>query len=175
MIPNVRGYFSHDGASAQPSAMGGMRPWPPARYQPADTMPHATEEDAFLTETSAAATSLMISNIPCRVSQERVIEAVNRLGFEGAYDFVYIPTGCRTGPKRSLNMGYGFINFISPELASRFAQAFDGYRFEGSVGLRGCTCRPARAQGFRANVRFAAQSILRHGYRHGYGKPMLLI
>jgi hypothetical protein len=74
----------------------------------------------------------MIKNIPCRCSQANILDAVEEVGFSGAYDFFYLP--CRNGLPNSKkqNYGYAFINFKTSELSFRFAQRI----LEGTTTVR---------------------------------------
>eukprot|EP00929_Paragymnodinium_shiwhaense_P053899 TRINITY_DN2701_c0_g1_i4.p1 TRINITY_DN2701_c0_g1~~TRINITY_DN2701_c0_g1_i4.p1 ORF type:complete len:198 (-),score=30.67 TRINITY_DN2701_c0_g1_i4:388-939(-) len=65
-----------------------------------------------------AASTLMMQNLPGRCQRVEVLCAVDKLGFEGLYDFFYMPQRNATG--RSQNYGYAFINFTEPATCSRF-------------------------------------------------------
>lgn len=100
---------------------------------------------------SDATTTMMICNIPCRVSTETLIEAIEAVGFGGTYEFLHLP--CRYGQEASSNLGYGFVNFLKQEDAAKFAVAFEGYHFEGSRSVKKCTVKVASFQGFNANAK----------------------
>eukprot|EP00929_Paragymnodinium_shiwhaense_P076467 TRINITY_DN39326_c0_g1_i1.p1 TRINITY_DN39326_c0_g1~~TRINITY_DN39326_c0_g1_i1.p1 ORF type:complete len:206 (-),score=38.30 TRINITY_DN39326_c0_g1_i1:487-1104(-) len=65
-------------------------------------------------------TSLMIKNIPSRAMETEVIGAVDAAGFQGLYDFFYLPMPRIKNVKTVSNRGYGFINFKDPEGSKRF-------------------------------------------------------
>mmetsp|Transcript_59800 Transcript_59800/g.110688 ORF Transcript_59800/g.110688 Transcript_59800/m.110688 type:complete len:253 (-) Transcript_59800:300-1058(-) len=67
-------------------------------------------------------TTLMLANIPTRVSQEMLMEKIDELGFEDCYDFVYTPRVLKSGFGR----GYAFINFCTSHLAWQFASQMNG-------------------------------------------------
>eukprot|EP00929_Paragymnodinium_shiwhaense_P088513 TRINITY_DN4882_c1_g1_i1.p1 TRINITY_DN4882_c1_g1~~TRINITY_DN4882_c1_g1_i1.p1 ORF type:complete len:204 (-),score=28.65 TRINITY_DN4882_c1_g1_i1:329-883(-) len=69
-------------------------------------------------QATVAASTLMLQNLPSRCTRDEVLRAVDKLGFEGLYDFFYLPQRSRTG--RSQNYGYAFINFIEPADCRRF-------------------------------------------------------
>jgi hypothetical protein len=98
-------------------------------------------------------TTVMLCNIPCRVSLEEIEQAVAFLGFEGTYDLLHAP-----GPKRrhrnissTTNIGYAFINFQHPEHAQRFINVFDGFHFVGRQSDKLGVAKFARIQGFQNN------------------------
>jgi len=93
-------------------------------------------------------TTMMIRHIPCAVTVEGLIEAVESVGFAGLYDLVHLPMGCRRDTLRSSNLGYGFINFRTPAAAELFPQKFRGYSFQGSSSQKVIAVQPARVQGF---------------------------
>jgi hypothetical protein len=99
-------------------------------------------------------TTLMLCDLPCRVPIEHLLKAINSFGFQGTYDFVYMPT--RIATKRSKkdvsNLGYAFVNFKKASDATRFASAFAGHAFAGVCSPKQTTVKPAVCQGYTANV-----------------------
>jgi len=96
--------------------------------------------------------TLMICNIPCRITQHQLVEVINVMGFNAKYDFLYLPTGGRSSTVGSSNLGYGFINFTDPSDADPFTQCFTNYQFEGTSSTKVCTVRPAHIQGLENNI-----------------------
>merc|ERR1712048_948140 len=68
-------------------------------------------------------TSAMLQHIPTEYTREDVLELIDRQGFAGLYDFVYVPISFQT----ELNHGYAFINLTTSENAERFQTHFDGF------------------------------------------------
>lgn len=93
-------------------------------------------------------TTVMLKNIPCRKCQEEVMMHIDRKDFGGRYDFFYLPRDV----KFRANLGYAFINFLSPEDASRFQTEMNGYRFAGSGSSKACIVVPAHVQGLVNNL-----------------------
>jgi len=96
--------------------------------------------------------TLMIRNIPCRVTQQQLLDVVDAMGFSGKYNFLYLPTGGRSSTAGSSNLGYGFINFMDPSDAVHFTHSFKDYQFEGTSSTKVCTVRPAHIQGLQNNI-----------------------
>jgi hypothetical protein len=94
------------------------------------------------------ATTVMLRNIPNRYTAEEVLAEMLAVGFEGLFDFFYLPIDFTT--KR--NRGYSFINFREAAEAWRFVQAFHGERLTRYATQKILEVSPALTQGFEANV-----------------------
>lgn len=90
----------------------------------------------------------MLRNIPNRYTPEELLDEMIQRGFEGAFDFFYLPTDFVT----KKNKGYGFLNLRSPILAEVFRQAFDQQRLTRYVTQKVLEMSPAVTQGLDANV-----------------------
>jgi hypothetical protein len=77
------------------------------------------------TEKAAPPTTLMIRNIPSRLSQQDLVLELQDLGFAGTFDFLYIPIDKNT----LSNVGYAFVNFVEPIWAKKCMETFQNYRF----------------------------------------------
>merc|ERR1712113_258789 len=93
-------------------------------------------------------TTMMLKNIPCRKTQEEVIALIDQNGFQDQYDFFYLPRDV----KFRANLGYAFINFVTPEDAANFSKELNGYRFSGSGSTKACAVVPAHVQGLVNNL-----------------------
>mmetsp|Transcript_123971 Transcript_123971/g.193512 ORF Transcript_123971/g.193512 Transcript_123971/m.193512 type:complete len:366 (-) Transcript_123971:82-1179(-) len=94
--------------------------------------------------------TMMICNIPCRVSQDDLIDAIESSGFASTFDSVYMPH--RFGQSNS-NLGYAFVHFYLWEDAACFALAFEGYRFTSKGSTKACTVKVASCQGSNGSRR----------------------
>jgi len=94
--------------------------------------------------------TMMMCNIPCRVSHCDFIEALDSNGFGSCYEFVHLP--CRYMREES-NLGYGFVHFFREADAERFALAFEGYHFSQKGSTKTCTVKIADCQGHDANAK----------------------
>jgi hypothetical protein len=92
--------------------------------------------------------SLMICNLPCRLQQDDLVEAIESIGFAGLFEKVHIP--CRQSDS---NLGYAFVHFLQQKHAESFALAFEGYRFTHKGSTKVCTVKAADCQGNERNRR----------------------
>ncbi|KAF4676028.1 hypothetical protein FOL47_006829 [Perkinsus chesapeaki] len=74
-------------------------------------------------------TTVMLRNIPNKLSQMDIANAVKHEGFLGEFDFFYSPLDFKSGS----NLGYAFINFTSHEVAVRFRDTIAGVLLARSV------------------------------------------
>jgi hypothetical protein len=92
-------------------------------------------------------TTVMLRNIPCRYSQDELLEEMKQLNLP--VNFLYLPPA-RHSPG---NLGYSFINFEHAKDAETFINAWEGHvwYFQPKSKKRGSPCY-ATLQGFKANV-----------------------
>eukprot|EP00931_Biecheleriopsis_adriatica_P099409 TRINITY_DN7390_c0_g1_i8.p1 TRINITY_DN7390_c0_g1~~TRINITY_DN7390_c0_g1_i8.p1 ORF type:complete len:576 (-),score=127.16 TRINITY_DN7390_c0_g1_i8:111-1769(-) len=92
-------------------------------------------------------TTMMIKKIPTNVGQMDLLEELNISGFAGSYDFCYLPCNF----KSSANKGFAFVNFMSPAIAMKFVDSWNGRaRFTPAAQLSVST---ADLQGLQANLK----------------------
>lgn len=94
------------------------------------------------------ATTLMFRNIPNKYTREMLLEEIGEKGFNGKYDFFYLPIDFRN----RCNVGYAFINFISQKEAETFKYAFQGQQLKEFNSAKVCKITVAKVQGRDANV-----------------------
>lgn len=68
-------------------------------------------------------TTVMMRNIPKEYSRTTVLEILDGQGFNGCYDFIYLPIDFRS----NISFGYAFINFVTSEEAERFREHFQDF------------------------------------------------
>lgn len=97
-------------------------------------------------------TTLMVSDLPGKLSMEKLVAAMDQNGFANTYDLVYMPPrkGCRYEKRVKSNLGFAFVNFKAPEYASSFANLFYSFVFPGYE--KTSSVRVAKHQGFQANL-----------------------
>ena len=97
-------------------------------------------------------TTVMLRNIPNRLSQAEIVDALNTRGFRGMFDFFYAPLDF----KSKAGLGYAFVNFTSAERAELFRSSMDGQRLVIDPHVwsqKVCGVSWARIQGLDANVK----------------------
>jgi len=68
-------------------------------------------------------TTVLMKNIPNNMTRDMLLDLIRAEGFEGSYDFVYLPLDF----KGMVGVGYSFINLINWQEAVRFQQHFTGF------------------------------------------------
>eukprot|EP00746_Dinoflagellata_sp_MGD_P090189 gnl/MRDRNA2_/MRDRNA2_35594_c0_seq1.p1 gnl/MRDRNA2_/MRDRNA2_35594_c0~~gnl/MRDRNA2_/MRDRNA2_35594_c0_seq1.p1 ORF type:complete len:397 (+),score=70.25 gnl/MRDRNA2_/MRDRNA2_35594_c0_seq1:173-1363(+) len=103
-------------------------------------------------------TTLMIRGIPCGLSQKELLALLDNSGFEGKYDFFYMPW-----KSSRWNLGYAFINFQETIEAWTFAFTFNGFQLNPARSQKTCTVSPADIQGLESlRKHFRHTSISKH-------------
>jgi hypothetical protein len=105
----------------------------------------------------------MIKNIPCSITREDVLAAIQEVGFDSAHDFFYVPVSRRKA------LGYAFIGFPDAEITKEFVQAMTGYRFRNTSSTKVVALVPARIQGMDDTVaHFKRTSTIRNQGRQTF-------
>eukprot|EP00445_Apocalathium_hangoei_P022377 CAMPEP_0203890740 /NCGR_PEP_ID=MMETSP0359-20131031/34129_1 /ASSEMBLY_ACC=CAM_ASM_000338 /TAXON_ID=268821 /ORGANISM="Scrippsiella Hangoei, Strain SHTV-5" /LENGTH=363 /DNA_ID=CAMNT_0050812421 /DNA_START=91 /DNA_END=1182 /DNA_ORIENTATION=+ len=69
-----------------------------------------------------ARTTLMLRNLPKALTRDMLLLALDRMGFCGQYDLVYIPVDFSSGA----SLGYAFVNMTSTTFTVQLWASFDG-------------------------------------------------
>lgn len=112
--------------------------------------------------------TVMVRNLPNKVSQQMLLSELDSIGFQHAYDFVYLPID----PATNANKGYAFINFIDSSYASLFRKRFHGAKFSNVNSEKVLSILPATLQGFDAN--YIHYSTARVKHRAPHARPLFL-
>jgi len=112
--------------------------------------------------------TIMMRNLPNKYTQKRLGEEIAAAGFDGTYDFLYLPIDQWT----NANKGYAFINFVTTEHSSRFKARFEGTQMQWFNSNKLVTISPASLQGFEAN--YAHYSGCRCNTRDPAARPLFL-
>ena len=90
-------------------------------------------------------TTVMIRNIPNKYTQQKLLETLDSEGQQGRYDFLYLPID----QKNNCNVGYAFINFVSPLYIVDLHKRRQGQRWRYFNSNKVCDLRYGRIQGRR--------------------------
>lgn len=97
-----------------------------------------------------AVTTVMIRNIPNRIGQRELVAELEDAGFQGCFDFLYLPLDLGT----MSNVGFGFVNFTHPTHALRCMQELPKHHFKRQRKTgKAVAVVPAHMQGLEANLR----------------------
>ncbi|KAL5731950.1 Protein MEI2-like 2 [Ranunculus cassubicifolius] len=100
-------------------------------------------------------TTLMIKNIPNKYTSKMLLVAIDE-NHRGTYDFLYLPIDF----KNKCNVGYAFINMVSPSHIIPFYKAFNGKKWEKFNSEKVASLAYARIQGKSALVTHFQNSSL---------------
>ncbi|KAG6642244.1 protein MEI2-like 5 [Carya illinoinensis] len=100
-------------------------------------------------------TTLMIKNIPNKYTSKMLLAAIDE-NHRGNYDFLYLPIDF----KNKCNVGYAFINMLSPSHIIPFYEAFNGKKWEKFNSEKVASLAYARIQGKAALVTHFQNSSL---------------
>jgi len=106
----------------------------------------------------ARTTSVMIRNVPCGITVEVAMQVLENVGLAVTYDFFYLPMNST----KNANLGYFFVNFITPEDATRCSELLTGHSFGSGLSTKRCEVSAAHIQGYsRLVVFFKRKAVLR--------------
>lgn len=113
-------------------------------------MPRVLEEDAV--------TTLILHGLPARKRLSEFLAIFEDLGFgPDCFDFVYMP--CRLSRRGTEgNLGYLFINFVTPAFASAFRRAIHHHPLGRAQACEKVWCGAAHAQGKEASLALTDQT-----------------
>lgn len=104
-------------------------------------------------------TTLIIRNLPLTLTQDELTIFLNKQGFHGCYDFVYLPTDFGT----TFSFGYAFVNLVSFAEACRVLRQLDGLvGFEGHPDKACSVTWGTEMQGLEAHTERYRNSPLMH-------------
>ncbi|KAL8468393.1 hypothetical protein ACS0TY_031562 [Phlomoides rotata] len=100
-------------------------------------------------------TTLMIKNIPNKYTSNMLLDAINEHHM-GTFDFLYLPIDF----KNKCNMGYAFINMLSPSYIIPFYEAFNKKKWEKFNSEKIASLAYGRIQGKSALIAHFQNSSL---------------
>ena len=97
---------------------------------------------------SSAPTTLMMKNVPNKLTREELLELIHVVMPRGSFNFLYMPVDFKT----RCNFGYAFINLVSEVYIDRFTRSFHKQKVLDDFSSRPVEVVIARVQGFTANI-----------------------
>jgi len=114
-----------------------------------------------------AITTFMIKNLPRRYTDEALICELEGFVGNDSYDFLYLPWDKR----RSSNVGYAFVNFVSTGAASAACDKLKGKNWRLVQSPKEIKLMPAHVQGLTLNLAHYIGSSVVEGPSHS---PMVI-
>jgi len=117
-------------------------------------------------------TTIMLRNLPNNYTRSMLLALIDREGFNGHYDFLYLPMDFNTGAC----LGYAFLNLKSPECAQSVWAKFDGYSRWAIPSKKRCFVSWSNPhQGLQSNIdRYRNSPVMYDGVPEDY-KPILFV
>mmetsp|Transcript_157928 Transcript_157928/g.294598 ORF Transcript_157928/g.294598 Transcript_157928/m.294598 type:complete len:363 (+) Transcript_157928:87-1175(+) len=138
-------WTQHQGKHQTTGSTKGKRPFQP--YHSINVPRKSDLESGFLKRNNVV-TTIMLRNIPNRYTQSHLIEEIDGMGFAGRFDFFYLPMDVHN----RTNVGYAFINFLTPADAQTFFFTFRDYMFKRHSSKKIAGVSPAHVQGLVGNL-----------------------
>jgi hypothetical protein len=115
-------------------------------------------------------TTVMLRNMPNNYTRDMLLDLVDSMGFEGCYDFAYLPVDF----KSQAGLGYAFINFVTSVEAQRCFDQFEGFSEWKVPSEKVCTVTwGSPYQGLEAHVeRYQNSPVMHHSIPDEW-KPVL--
>lgn len=124
-------------------------------------------EDAPL---PADPTTVILRNIPDEFTSKSLVTLLDKSGFQGRFDYLYLPMGFVDG----VNLGYAFVNLTTHKDALAFTDVFHGFSDWGVDSDKQGDISWARpCQGLRAHVERYRNSPVMHPCMPDGFKPMI--
>lgn len=112
--------------------------------------------------------TVMLRNIPCRYTQQDVLDLMALHGWDNLHNFFHLPTA-RSRCKG--NLGYAFVGFEDSDMTKRFMREMKGVQFGFSNSVKVLDAVPARVQGLENNMaQFSSRTTLRPIGNSKFGK-----
>eukprot|EP00439_Symbiodinium_sp_Y106_P068065 s3710_g11.t1 len=115
-------------------------------------------------------TTLMLRNLPNNYTRNMVCTMMDKEGFKGSYDFIYLPIDFRS----KANLGYAFVNLVDEPQVQLFWQIFDGYTKWVLPSAKVCSVSwSGPHQGQQAHIDRYRDSPIMHGSVPDEFKPAI--
>jgi len=108
-------------------------------------------------------TTLMIRNVPRRYTEDAFVHEINKMAAPCDYNFLYLPWDTR----KSANMGFAFVNFVSAEIAANVSQKHNGAPWGLVNANKRIVMMPAHLQGLVDNLaHYMGTVVALQGHMH---------
>lgn len=155
LASQVASLMGHALSVAEPSAA--REGW--AAAAPLAGRPDKAAKKGRRRDSAETRTTVMLRSLPDGITREILLETMDKEGFAGKYDFVYVPVDFRT----HVSTAYAFINMVSAAEASKVMRHFHGFVRWPMASRRPCSVGWSDPyQGFDANVARYRNSPLMH-------------
>ncbi|CAK9105127.1 unnamed protein product [Durusdinium trenchii] len=115
-------------------------------------------------------TTVMLRNLPNNYSRNMVCAMMDKEGFHGKYDFLYLPIDFRS----KASLGYAFVNLINAVEANNFWKTFDGFTKWVLPSAKVCSVSwSGPHQGQESHVERYRDSPIMHGSVPDEFKPVI--
>ncbi|CAE7386747.1 mei2 [Symbiodinium natans] len=116
-------------------------------------------------------TTVMLRNLPNNFSRDMLLSMLDKRGFAGRYDFLYLPFDfCRNA-----NLGYAFVNMVDAEAADALWKALEGFTAWGLTSHKVCSVTwSGPLQGRDAHIERYRNSPVMHSSVPDSYKPVIL-
>jgi len=115
-------------------------------------------------------TTVMIRNLPNDYTRDEVLKLLDELGFQGKYDFFYLPMDF----KNHVGLGYAFLNMTTFQYAQEIMARLEGFdRWKMESGKKCTVAWGSPLQGLEAHINRYRDCPLMHPEVPKYFKPML--
>lgn len=116
-------------------------------------------------------TTAMMRNLPCGMTRSSLTRMLDKAGFTGKYDFLYMPIDFHT----TLCMGYAFVNMVSEAEFLRLMKVFQAWTNWPLNSAKICAVSPSQTQGLTANIeRYQNSPVMSDAVPDDY-KPVLFV
>jgi len=148
-----------------------QRQQPPGGFAAAPrASPVRAEAPAAATPSERQMTTIMLRNLPNDYTRSMLLQLLDRKGFAGKYDFIYLPTDFA----RSAGLGYAFVNLVTVADAQLIRKRLEGFRQWIVPSSKVCTVGWSHpCQGLGANIERYRNSPIMHECVPDEFKPML--
>lgn len=93
-------------------------------YGCGSSMQSSAVEGFGVSEPCQAQTTLIFRNLPRCYNRDMIVQMLEKQGFDGHFDFVYLPIDFGTGK----GFGYAFVNMVDEDVAERCIGQLQGFK-----------------------------------------------